>query len=377
MSNIHPSSNSTIINNLQTTSSNSIKTSINHTITKTTQTSRVQNNQTFQCHHQDCLRLFTRKTSLTNHLKAHQNARSRSIYRTKRARQRAEEQRRAAATAAAVARMQTEEEQQSNHNISTTTQVRYSYQSLPDNVQQLSKNAPLPPLQLSTLPSVISNTTQQPSAFPCLPSSNEVINQDIDILHSSNNIIADNLRIEPLGSGTSPVSTNEAAYLTTNANHGEQQEISLNLLENRVELGHSLAESSSAPQSKVETQAPIPTGDNMEDDMMIQAISKPYPYLDVPSLSECPGSLLHQLGFNDIGTIASVPTVELTNSSQYPSSSNLEPQRSNNKNDDEEFFEEVGPLTVDFLGRVRPVQEIVDEICMYNAYEYGGIIPFS
>jgi hypothetical protein len=41
------------------------------------------------CHHDDCRRRFVRKTSLTNHLKAHQNVKSRSIYRTKRARLRA------------------------------------------------------------------------------------------------------------------------------------------------------------------------------------------------------------------------------------------------------------------------------------------------
>lgn len=43
----------------------------------------------FVCHHSDCGRRFLRKTSLTNHLKAHQNIKSRSIYRTKRARLRA------------------------------------------------------------------------------------------------------------------------------------------------------------------------------------------------------------------------------------------------------------------------------------------------
>lgn len=43
----------------------------------------------YQCYHEDCRRRFVRKTSLTNHLKAHQNIRSRSIYRTKRARIRA------------------------------------------------------------------------------------------------------------------------------------------------------------------------------------------------------------------------------------------------------------------------------------------------
>lgn len=43
----------------------------------------------YRCHHEDCCRVFSRKTSLTNHLKAHLNVRSRSIYRTKRARQRA------------------------------------------------------------------------------------------------------------------------------------------------------------------------------------------------------------------------------------------------------------------------------------------------
>lgn len=52
----------------------------------------------YQCHHADCLRRFARKTSLTNHLKAHNNHRSRSIYRTKRARLRA-----AAAMQAAIA----------------------------------------------------------------------------------------------------------------------------------------------------------------------------------------------------------------------------------------------------------------------------------
>eukprot|EP00177_Eucheuma_denticulatum_P001205 GFKZ01002173.1.p1 GENE.GFKZ01002173.1~~GFKZ01002173.1.p1 ORF type:complete len:547 (-),score=39.13 GFKZ01002173.1:1600-3060(-) len=57
----------------------------------------------FQCHHPDCLRSFLRKTSLTNHLKAHLNYRSRSIYRTKRARVRAAALQAAAAAAAAAA----------------------------------------------------------------------------------------------------------------------------------------------------------------------------------------------------------------------------------------------------------------------------------
>lgn len=43
----------------------------------------------YVCHHDDCRRRFVRKTSLTNHLKAHKNVKSRSIYRTKRARLRA------------------------------------------------------------------------------------------------------------------------------------------------------------------------------------------------------------------------------------------------------------------------------------------------
>lgn len=54
-----------------------------------TRPSRPTPNTEFQCHHADCLRRFARKTSLTNHLKAHNNHRSRSIYRTKRARLRA------------------------------------------------------------------------------------------------------------------------------------------------------------------------------------------------------------------------------------------------------------------------------------------------
>lgn len=43
----------------------------------------------YVCHHEDCCRRFVRKTALTNHLKAHLNVKSRSIYRTKRARMRA------------------------------------------------------------------------------------------------------------------------------------------------------------------------------------------------------------------------------------------------------------------------------------------------
>jgi hypothetical protein len=43
----------------------------------------------YVCFHDDCHRRFVRKTSLTNHLKAHLNVKSRSIYRTKRARLRA------------------------------------------------------------------------------------------------------------------------------------------------------------------------------------------------------------------------------------------------------------------------------------------------
>lgn len=43
----------------------------------------------YVCHHEDCRRRFVRKTALTNHLKAHLNVKSRSIYRTKRARLRA------------------------------------------------------------------------------------------------------------------------------------------------------------------------------------------------------------------------------------------------------------------------------------------------
>lgn len=55
----------------------------------TTSAAPVPKRPEFQCHHIDCQRRFARKTSLTNHLKAHQNVRSRSIYRTKRARLRA------------------------------------------------------------------------------------------------------------------------------------------------------------------------------------------------------------------------------------------------------------------------------------------------
>lgn len=42
----------------------------------------------FQCHHADCRRVFARKTSLTNHLKAHNNIKSRSIRRMRRERER-------------------------------------------------------------------------------------------------------------------------------------------------------------------------------------------------------------------------------------------------------------------------------------------------
>lgn len=64
----------------------------------------------YQCHHDDCRRTFVRKTSLTNHLKAHQNVRSRSIYRTKRARLRAAAARAAAQAAASVEKAQLETE---------------------------------------------------------------------------------------------------------------------------------------------------------------------------------------------------------------------------------------------------------------------------
>lgn len=47
----------------------------------------------FVCPHADCRRLFRRKTSLTNHVKAHSNANSRSILRTKRLRRQAEQAR--------------------------------------------------------------------------------------------------------------------------------------------------------------------------------------------------------------------------------------------------------------------------------------------
>lgn len=59
---------------------------------------------TFQCHYEDCLRIFRRKTSLTNHLKAHKNINSRSINRSKRARRRSELLRQAAEASASIAR---------------------------------------------------------------------------------------------------------------------------------------------------------------------------------------------------------------------------------------------------------------------------------
>lgn len=57
----------------------------------------------YQCRYSDCLRTFQRKTSLTNHLKAHLNVRSRSIYRTKRARAKAAREAAEKAKAAQVA----------------------------------------------------------------------------------------------------------------------------------------------------------------------------------------------------------------------------------------------------------------------------------
>ncbi|CAN8064181.1 unnamed protein product [Agarophyton chilense] len=52
----------------------------------------------FICHHPDCVRPFNRKTSLTNHLKAHKNKKSRSIKRYRRAREKQLQQNLAAAS---------------------------------------------------------------------------------------------------------------------------------------------------------------------------------------------------------------------------------------------------------------------------------------
>lgn len=74
----------------------------------------------FQCHYDDCLRTFRRKTSLTNHLKAHKNVNSRSINRSKRARRRTELMRRAArATAALSASIAVAQNERTNSMIMT------------------------------------------------------------------------------------------------------------------------------------------------------------------------------------------------------------------------------------------------------------------
>ncbi|PXF42897.1 hypothetical protein BWQ96_07344 [Gracilariopsis chorda] len=70
----------------------------------TTATEAHTGGPTFQCHYEDCMRIFRRKTSLTNHLKAHKNINSRSINRSKRARRRSELLRQAAEATTSIAR---------------------------------------------------------------------------------------------------------------------------------------------------------------------------------------------------------------------------------------------------------------------------------